>query len=95
MGADVTPIGPQPLYSAPKLSCEDEGMAGSSIPITEKALREFKAIYRRKFGEELTDDQATEMAGRVLRLFEVLTRIRARTSQVRTASRLTDRGSGP
>jgi hypothetical protein len=70
-------------------------MAGSSIPITEKALREFKAIYRRKFGEELTDDQATEMAGRVLRLFEVLTRIRARTSQVRTASRLTDRGSGP
>jgi len=40
--------------------------------LTQEALNEFKAIYQRQFGEEISDDQAREMGSRLLRVFRVL-----------------------
>lgn len=36
------------------------------------AIQEFKQIYFRKFGEELTDEEATEKANRVYELHKAL-----------------------
>lgn len=37
-------------------------------------LREFKAIWKDEFGEEITDDVAREAASRLLELYRVLAR---------------------
>lgn len=42
--------------------------------LSQPALDEFKAIYEEEFGEMLSDDQAQEMASRVLRLFYLLSK---------------------
>lgn len=51
------------------------------MPLTQKAIDELKAIYRRKYGEDLPDDKAWEMGNRLLRLFAVLTRAPAETKK--------------
>jgi hypothetical protein len=38
------------------------------------AIKEFKAIWKEEFGEELSDDEAQEHGLRVLRLFALLLR---------------------
>lgn len=66
------------------------------IPISKQSLAEFKAIWRAKHGETLTDDQAAEMATRLLRVVAILLRLPddpTGAPEVRTASGLT-RGSG-
>jgi hypothetical protein len=68
------------------------------IPISKESLAEFKAIWRAKHGEVLTDDQAAEMAGRLLRVLSIVFRLpdpSDEPSEVRTASRLTNRSGGP
>ncbi len=40
--------------------------------ITAEAIENFKAIYEEEFGKTLTDDQASEMAHRLLRIMQVL-----------------------
>lgn len=44
------------------------------MPLTEKAIDELKEIYRRKTGEELSDEEAWEMGNRLVRLFAILAR---------------------
>ena len=44
------------------------------MEVTPEALKEFKKIYKDKFGEELSDDDALEMAQRVLRFFSLIYR---------------------
>ena len=40
--------------------------------LSRKALDEFKAIYREEFGHSLSDDEAQEIALRLLRFFGIL-----------------------
>jgi hypothetical protein len=42
--------------------------------LSQEAVDEFKRIYQLEFGEALTDDAAQEMALRLLRVFDLLTR---------------------
>ena len=37
-------------------------------------IKEFKAIYKRGYGEDLTDEQAYEMATRVIKFFKIVLR---------------------
>ncbi len=63
------------------------------MPLTQKAIDELKAIYRKKYGEDLPNDEAWAMGNRLVRLFAILTRPPAKredTEEVRTPSHLTD-----
>lgn len=40
--------------------------------LSHEAIAEFKRIYEEEFGVALEDDEATAMATRVLRLFQIL-----------------------
>jgi hypothetical protein len=40
--------------------------------ISQQAIEEFKAIYQQEFGVALSDDDAQEMAVRLLQLFAIL-----------------------
>ncbi len=42
------------------------------MELTPQDIEEFKAAYKEAFGEDITDDEAREMAQRVLRLYELL-----------------------
>ncbi len=44
------------------------------MQIPDESLNEFIAIYRAEFGEEISRNDASEMALRVLRLYELLAR---------------------
>ena len=46
------------------------------VPVTlsREAIAEFKRIYQLEFGTALSDDEAQEMALRLLRVFDLLTR---------------------
>ena len=44
------------------------------MQITDEALSEFIAIYKDEFGEEISHKDASEMALRVLKLYELLER---------------------
>ena len=41
--------------------------------LTQKDIDELRAIYRKKYGKDLSNDDAWEMGNRLLRLFAVLT----------------------
>jgi len=42
------------------------------MPISKQSLAEFKAIWRARHGETLTDEQAADMAIRLLRVLAIL-----------------------
>ena len=42
--------------------------------LSRQAIQEYKEIYKKEFGEEISDAQAEEQALRVLRLFRLLLR---------------------
>jgi len=44
------------------------------MKLSKKAIDEYKEIYKRKFGEEITDQEAYEQASNLLRLFKVIYR---------------------
>ena len=44
------------------------------MEVTPEALKEFKKIYKDKFKEDISDDDALEMAQRVLRFFSLIYR---------------------
>lgn len=44
------------------------------MEISQKALEEFKEIWKRQFGEEISDKDAYEEASCLLRLFKVIYR---------------------
>lgn len=62
--------------------------------ISRQSLSEFKAIWHRNQGEMLGDDEALEMAERLLRVLDIFLRLPEVTEgspKVRSATRLTDR----
>lgn len=61
-------------------------MDHASQPLTRKALDEFKAIYQRKRGDALSDDEATAMASRLLSVVSAFLRIAARNRADSTGS---------
>lgn len=70
----------------------------TGTPISRTSLDEFKAIWRKRHGETLSDDEAADMAGRLLAVVAVLDRVALRIAnveEVRTASNLTDRAGAP
>ncbi len=44
------------------------------MEVTPQALEEFKKIYKEKFKEDISDDEALEMAQRVLTFFSLIYR---------------------
>jgi hypothetical protein len=46
-------------------------MSTSQVP-TRRAIDEFKSIYQQEFHEILSEDEAQEIALRLLRLFDIL-----------------------
>jgi hypothetical protein len=44
------------------------------MPLSRSAIEELKAIYKKAYGKELSDDDAWEMGHRLLRVFRVLTK---------------------
>lgn len=44
------------------------------VKLSPEAIAEFKAIYKEEFGEEITDDRAAELGGRLIRMMEVIYR---------------------
>ncbi len=44
------------------------------MEVTPEALEEFKSIYNKEFKEEIPDDEALEMAQRVLTFFSLIYR---------------------
>ena len=47
-------------------------MEDKTTILSDEAVAEFKRVYHSEFGEALSEDQAQEMALRVLRLFDLL-----------------------
>jgi hypothetical protein len=49
-------------------------LEGMEVPqqLSHQAVEDFKAIYRDEFGQDVSDDEAQEMALRLLRLFDTL-----------------------
>ncbi len=61
------------------------------MQITEEAINEFIAIYRAEFEEDISHQDAREMALRVLRLYELLARkLLNRNPTTPTATQPTD-----
>lgn len=44
------------------------------MKLSPQAIKEFKAIYQEEFGSSPSDQEAYEMAGNLLRLFQVIYR---------------------
>ena len=44
------------------------------MPLSKEAVREFKEIYKKEFGEEISDQEALEKATNLLMLFNVIYR---------------------
>lgn len=42
--------------------------------LSREAVEELREIHRRRFGKELTYEEAKEMGARILRLFQILSR---------------------
>jgi hypothetical protein len=42
--------------------------------LNQNAIDEFRAIYKKQFGEEISEDDAQEMGLRLLKLFQIIYR---------------------
>jgi len=42
------------------------------MQIPKKHLDEFKKIYKQDYGEDLSDDEAQEIAGRLIRIMKII-----------------------
>jgi len=62
--------------------------------LSESALREFREIYQREVGEELTDAEALECAQRVVGLVQLLVRMSEDDQRCQVKSAYFDRTSG-
>lgn len=59
------------------------------MPLSSAAIEELKAIYRDEFGEVLSDDAALAIGERLLRIYGMLTRPRAKSADpVRASTRV-------
>ena len=48
--------------------------SSANIMVSEKALQEFKKIWREEFGEEISDEKALQEATALLTMFDVIYR---------------------
>jgi hypothetical protein len=48
-------------------------MVGMNLP--REAIEEFKEIYRKEFGEELPDDEASQKANNLIELFQIICQV--------------------
>ena len=55
--------------------CTLRGMKQQSSTLSRTAIDEFKEVYKRDYGEELSDQEASEMANRVLRYYAAISRL--------------------
>ncbi len=44
------------------------------MKLSEEAIEEFREIYRKEFGKEISDGEAQEMGIRLIRLFKIILR---------------------
>jgi hypothetical protein len=51
------------------------------MDLSQKTINEFKDIFKRDYGKELTDGEAQEYANSLLRLVEVVTQIESRKDE--------------
>jgi hypothetical protein len=51
------------------------------MPLSQQAIEDLKAIYRKHYGRDLPDEEAWEMGHRLLRIFTVLTRMPKKSSK--------------
>lgn len=56
--------------------------------LPQQALDELKAIHKKNFNEDLTDEQAQAMGSRLLRLYSVLLRVPLPTDEGKDSSPL-------
>lgn len=42
------------------------------VQLTPAAIAEFKAIYKERFGEKITNDRAAELGSRLMRMMDVI-----------------------
>lgn len=42
------------------------------MQLTQEAIDEFKEIYKKEYGKEISDDEAREMGTRLLRVFKII-----------------------
>lgn len=54
--------------------CRSFTLKVKNMEVTPEALEEFKRIYRKESGEEISDEEALEMAQRVLVFFSLIYR---------------------
>ena len=62
----------------------------AGMHLSETALHEFKEIYQREVGEELTDAEALECAQRVVSLIQLLVRMSEDNERNRVGQTLTE-----
>jgi len=44
------------------------------MPLSKEVIEEYKKIYKKEFGEEISDEEAHEQGGRLLRLSKTIYR---------------------
>lgn len=49
------------------------------MSLSDKAIQEYKDIFKKEFGQDLTDAEAREQGERLLKFFEILIKIDRRT----------------
>lgn len=51
------------------------------MTLSDKAVQEFKDIFKKEYGQDLTDVEAREQGERLVNFFEVLIKIDSRTNK--------------
>lgn len=49
------------------------------MQLSQQAIDEFKAIYKKEYNEDISDDEAREKGTRLLRIFQVMQEVHTRT----------------
>ena len=78
----------KPTHPIDRVGPAPDGLRTAGVILTAADIAELQAIYRRKYREDLSDDEAWELGNRLIRVFAVLTRDPA----VRTPSHLPSTG---
>lgn len=50
--------------------------------LSDKAIQEYKNIFKKEYGQDLTDEEAREQGERLLKFFELLIKIDQKTTKI-------------
>lgn len=50
----------------------ENSLSKNAFDLSQRAISEFKEIYQKEFGEEITDEEAQKMGSNLLRLYKLL-----------------------